>query len=273
MHRHFSALVALTCASLLGCPDHTERDAGVEEPERDAGVGDAGCNGAGIVDAGEVEPGDGGPPAGEGEGECASVSAETIAVQPNDAGVLLLEECAIAELLFGDCPNSCCGASAVEQQMIELIRDVARERGYLEQVEIVRLYDDTEEIEASVAYIIDWARTRQRIEAPVDAEGRIDRREIEATMPAFLPTSLAPLATVVEDLRACSPDLLLHACHTGLWRSPSCWGWHLDLSGSGGFEDPTCKTAVVTLWDSCAPDAGMGEVRCYDDGVPCCPAQ
>lgn len=266
-------LLLLPCCWLpLGCPGPSAVDAGPS----DAGPSDAGVDDAGCMDGSGAVPGDAGTTTGSGEGEgegvCVPVNRNTIAVQPNDAGVIPFESCFNEEYLYGNCPNACCGTSAAEQQMIDLIREVAAARGYEDRVEIARLREDSDEVVASVVYVVDWARTVQWIDAPFDEQGRIDRPEIEAVMPAFLPESIAPLASAIEELRSCAPDLRLRSCQLGLERSLSCGGWSIELWGYGGFESGSCTSAGRTLWDSCAPDAGMGEVTCSDGepALPCC---
>lgn len=242
----------------------------------DAGPSDAGVDDAGCVDGSGAVPGDAGTTTGSGEGEgegvCVPVNRDTIAVQPNDAGVIPFETCFNAEYLYGDCPNPCCGTSPAEQQTIELIRAVAAARGYEDRVEIARVREDSDEVVAFVVYVVDWARTGQWIDAPFDEQGRVDRPSIEAIMPAFLPEAIAPLASAIEGLRTCAPDLRLRSCQLGLERSLSCGGWRIELWGYGGFESASCRSTGRTLWDSCDPDAGMGEVSCSDEepALPCC---
>lgn len=280
------------CWLPLGCPTPSAPDAGMPDAGpsdagpsdaglSDAGLSDAGPSDAGVDDAGCMDgsgavPGDAGTTTGSGEGEgegvCVPVHRATIAVQPNDAGVIPFESCFNVEYLYGDCPNACCGTSAAEQQTIELIRAVAAARGYEDRVEITRVREQSDDVVASIVYVVDWVRTVQRIDAQFDAERSIDRASIEAIMPAFLPESIAPLASAIEDLRTCAPDLLLRSCQLGLERSLSCGGWRIELWGYGGFESASCTSTGRTLWDSCAPDAGMGEVSCSngEPALPCC---
>lgn len=261
----------------LGCPAPSVVDAGIPDAgTSDAGETDAGQvdDDAGCMDNSEAAPADagtgGGPGEGEGEGECLQVPLGAIAVQPDGAGVIPYEDCPNSEYLLGNCPNACCGSAPLEMEMIEAIWSVAAERGYRDQVEITRVVVSAPWVHVWVVYVIGWVRTVGRVSAMIDPTGHVDRLDIDPHMPAFLPGGVPPLSEVMEVMRTCSPDLQVNLCLVGMWYSGSCDGWQIRVAGYGGLEASTCEGGVLTLWDSCSPDAGMGEVSCSETSEPCC---
>jgi hypothetical protein len=145
---------------------------------------------------------------GEGPGPC-----EASESQAWDGESFDLSLCPSFEPFLGSpCANDSCITNGNEEALASLVRDIADQRGYADEMELVDVgFDSNGFWNVAMLYTVDEFRCTDEIGSE---ENGLDRETLEIFMPdaGFLPESVPSYAELDALMRECSAEVFMNPC-------------------------------------------------------------